>query len=75
MPPNTVFSGFGECGADHTANETACKRAHNIENALISQTPLQLMFGGCGVLRVYRYINVTTGSDLYLNAIVATSTL
>ena len=31
---------------DHTANKTACKRADNIENALISQTPLQLMFGG-----------------------------
>ena len=32
---NTQFSGFGECVADHTATETAGKRAHNMENALI----------------------------------------
>jgi hypothetical protein len=36
----------GEARADPTANETAGKQANHIENALISQTPLQLMFGG-----------------------------
>jgi len=46
LAPNTQFSGFGEGGADHTENETACKRANHSENALIRQTPLQRMFGG-----------------------------
>jgi len=48
--PNTLFSGFGKCGADQTTNETACKRANHSENAPISQTPLQLMFGGCRII-------------------------
>jgi len=31
LPPNTLFSGFGEGGADHTTNETACQQGTTLK--------------------------------------------